>query len=162
MDDYSDLAFEITLQPALLDEKVFNKSQTSLKESKTLSVGVLRELLTQLSTMTKAQMAASSEGQMQQSDPGSLKKKAYIQLMVLRIAAFLSWDLQELNDAPAFQLLLLETLIAVTDQPAADPKVKEEGNDLKNGGTNETSHHSRRKLFAHTLYHRWVLRTMPL
>ena len=156
MDDYSDLAFEITLQPALLDEKVFNKS-LSLKDGKALSIGVLRELLTQLSTMTKAHLTASNEGQMQQSDPGSLKKKAYIQLMVLRIAAFLSWDLSELNDAPAFQLLLLETLIAVADQPEQH-KANVEGNNMKNG--NEANHQA--KLFAMTLYHRWVLRTMPL
>ena len=40
-----------------------------------------------------------------------MKKKAYIQLMVVRIASYLNWDFLELNDSPALQLLLLETLI---------------------------------------------------
>jgi hypothetical protein len=77
-----------------------------------------------------------------------MKKKAYIQLMVVRISSYLNWDFRELNDSPALQLLLLETLLSVLDFKK-----------------NEESANEKSKIaskFAKVLYNRWVLRTAPL
>ena len=78
MEDYSSLAFECILLPSTLDTKVF-------PDTIQVTLGVWRELLCQLSTVTKTQLAAHHENGGQPPDPGSLKKKAFIQLMVVRI-----------------------------------------------------------------------------
>ena len=104
--DFGDLAFECILLPSTLDSKVFTGTPENF-QTRRFAFGVLRELLSQLNTVTKTQLATSSETGPQQADVGSLKKKALIQLMVVRIASYLSWDIKDLNDVPALQLLLL-------------------------------------------------------
>jgi hypothetical protein len=54
MEDFGDLAFECVLQPSVLDAKVFQQSPYDPR-GKTVANGVLRELLTQLQTMSKPQ-----------------------------------------------------------------------------------------------------------
>lgn len=127
MEDFSELAFECILQPSLLDAKVFINRK--------IAVGVLRQLLSQLSNVTKTQIAINNEVQSHQPDPGSLRKKAFIQLMVVRISAYLEWKFEELNDSPSLQLLILETISSV---------LKEDSK------------------FAKTLFNRWILRTSPI
>jgi len=144
MEDFSAIAFECILQPSILDTKVFGKSTIDRKTA----VGILQELLTQLSSVTKTQIAVNNEGQSQQPDIGSMKKKAYIQLMVVRIASYLNWDFLELNDSPALQLLLLETLIQVLDSKKSEETATEKSKIASK--------------FAKVLYNRWVLRTAPL
>ena len=113
MDQYGDLAFECILLPSTLETKVLI--------DRTTAIGVLKELMSQLSTVTKTQLAANNEGQTQQ-DVGSLKKKAFIQLMVMKIVSYLDWDVQDLNDTPSLQLLLLETILLVMDSKKEDKK----------------------------------------
>ena len=150
METEEDFVFECILQPSILDEKLLNKS-TKNEETVTRAYNVLRELLVQLSAVTKAHIAVNAEGNAH--DTGSLKKKAYIQLMALRIASFLSWDISELNDCPALQLLLLETLLTVTDQTEASVEI--DGKILLRDNPPG-------KKFAFMIYHRWVLHTLPL
>ena len=133
MNDHVDLAFECILLPSTLDTKVLVKTSNDT-ESKSRASAVLKELLTQLSNVSKAQMASANDGQVPNGDVGSLKKKAYIQMMVVKIFAFLSWDLSSLNDVPTLQLLLLETLSCIMQGHA----------------------------FAQILFHRWILRTAPV
>ena len=153
MEMEEDFAFECILQPSILDEKLLNKSPND-KNIVNLAFKVLRELLGQLSSVTKSHLATSADGQLGSNDTGSLKKKAYIQLMVLRISSFLSWDISDLNDSPALQLLLLETLLTVTDQY---------GTTIEENGSVIIHHETiKAKKFAFIVYHRWVLRTLPL
>ena len=58
MEDFSEIAFECILQPSILDTKVFGKSTVDRKTA----VGILQELLTQLSSVTKTQIAVNNEG----------------------------------------------------------------------------------------------------
>ena len=140
MEKYADLAFECILLPSTIDSKVLIDRKTA--------VGVLKELMNQLSTVTKTQLAANNEGQSQPPDVGSLKKKAYIQLMVIKIFAYLEWDVKDLSDTPSLQLLLLETLLLVLDtKKEFDDKLVKIENARK---------------FTKTLYCRWVLKTAPL
>ena len=62
MDDYSEIAFECILQPSVLDTKVFGVSTKSDSEDRKTSVGILLELLTQLCSVTKTQIAVNIEG----------------------------------------------------------------------------------------------------
>ena len=62
MDDYSEIAFECILQPSVLDTKVFGLSTKSEFEDRKTSVGILLELLTQLCSVTKTQIAVNIEG----------------------------------------------------------------------------------------------------
>ena len=62
MDDYSEIAFECILQPSVLDTKVFGISTKSDSEDRKTSVGILLELLTQLCSVTKTQIAVNIEG----------------------------------------------------------------------------------------------------
>ena len=62
MDDYSEIAFECILQPSVLDTKVFGVSTKSEFEDRKTSVGILLELLTQLCSVTKTQIAVNIEG----------------------------------------------------------------------------------------------------
>ena len=62
MDDYSEIAFECILQPSVLDTKVFGISTKSEFEDRKTSVGILLELLTQLCSVTKTQIAVNIEG----------------------------------------------------------------------------------------------------
>ena len=59
MEDFSEIAFECILQPSVLDTKVL-KSTVNRKNA----VGILQELLTQLSSVTKTQIAVNNEGKM--------------------------------------------------------------------------------------------------
>ena len=149
MEVEEDFAFECILQPSILDEKLLNRS---LKDKDVLALAhkVLRDLLGQLSSVTKSHLT-NAEGQLGSADTGSLKKKAYIQLMVLRIASFLSWDISEMNDSPALQLLLLETFLTTADQ--IEDMIDENG---------ESKNPPKARKFAFNLYYRWVLRTLPL
>ena len=62
MDDYSGIAFECILQPSVLDTKVFANSENADSVDRKTSVGILLELLTQLSSVTKTQIAVNNEG----------------------------------------------------------------------------------------------------
>ncbi len=170
MDAYEDLVFELILQPTALDEKLFKKGLNDA-ENKKMVLGVLKELLQQLSTMIAANKAATSttatsnnspEGAPQQqqqpppnpSDSGRFKKMAFVQLMVLRIGAFLQWKLDEFpSDSPHLQLLMLETLAR-----ACDPQLS----NLREEPEKRPTNLSKAGVFAQSLYHRWMLRTVPL
>ena len=151
MEVEEDFAFECILQPSILDEKLLNKSPKD-QDVLALAHKVLRDLLGQLSSVTKSHLTTNAEGQMGSADTGSLKKKAYIQLMVLRIASFLSWDISEMNDSPSLQLLLLETFLTTADQ--IEDLIDENGECTKDP--------PKARKFAFNLYYRWVLRTLPL
>ena len=89
MESAEDFAFECILQPSILDERLLNKSPKD-PEVIDLAIKVLKELLGQLSAVTKSHVTANGEGQYRSKDHGSLKKKAYIQLMVKKnISLFL-------------------------------------------------------------------------
>ena len=62
MEDYSGIAFECILQPSVLDTKVFGKSSQNDSEDRKTAIGILIELLTQLSSVTKTQIAVNNEG----------------------------------------------------------------------------------------------------
>ena len=94
------VTYRLKIEPKTLMSNLINRRASA----------VLKELLTQLSNVSKAQMANNNEaGQISvvSNDVGSLKKKAYIQLMAVKILAFLSWDLTSLNDTPTLQLVKL-------------------------------------------------------
>ena len=89
MESAEDFAFECILQPSILDERLLNKSPKD-PEVIDWAIKVLKELLGQLSAVTKSHVTANGEGQYRSKDHGSLKKKAYIQLMVKKnISLFL-------------------------------------------------------------------------
>ena len=141
MNDFADLAFECILLPSILDTKVLVQPADDPENGRRASQ-VLKELLTQLINVTKALNSAAAnnneDGEEQEVDEGSLKKKAYIQLMIVKIMAYLSWDLSLLNDVAALQLLALETLSTIL---MPDEKFQS---------------------FAQVLYYRWVLNTVPI
>lgn len=145
--DYADLAFECILLPSVLDTKVLLQPDED-PENRVRASQILKELLTQLTNVNKAQAAQctaantntnANSKEEEEPDVGRLKKKAYIQLMIVKILAYLSWDLSLLNDVPTLQLLALETLsIIIMQDPAS------------------------RHTFGQMLYFRWVLSTVPL
>ena len=87
MESAEDFAFECILQPSILDERLLNKSPKD-PEVINWAIKVLKELLGQLSAVTKSHVTANGEGQYRSKDHGSLKKKAYIQLMVRKNISF--------------------------------------------------------------------------
>ena len=87
MESAEDFAFECILQPSILDERLLNKSPKD-PEVIDWAIKVLKELLGQLSAVTKSHVTANGEGQYRSKDHGSLKKKAYIQLMVRKNISF--------------------------------------------------------------------------
>ena len=87
MQSVEDFAFECILQPSILDERLLNKSPKD-PEIVDWALKVLKELLGQLSAVTKSHVTANGEGQYRSKDHGSLKKKAYIQLMVKNLSVF--------------------------------------------------------------------------
>ena len=87
MQSIEDFAFECILQPSILDERLLNKSPKD-PEIVDWALKVLKELLGQLSAVTKSHVTANGEGQYRSKDHGSLKKKAYIQLMVKNLSVF--------------------------------------------------------------------------
>ena len=82
--------------------------------------------------------------------------KKHLFFQVLRIAAFLSWDISELSDSPALQLLLLETYITVIDTEDVIIERHEDGRPIYEGMNTPV------KQFAFILFHRWVLLSLPL
>ena len=62
MESAEDFAFECILQPSILDERLLNKSP---KDPQVIdwAIKVLKELLGQLSAVTKSHVTANGEGQ---------------------------------------------------------------------------------------------------
>ena len=102
MESAEDFAFECILQPSILDERLLNKSPKD-PEVIDWAIKVLKELLGQLSAVTKSHVTANGEGQYRSKDHGSLKKKAYIQLMVKKNISLFSRKKNNTNSEILFK-----------------------------------------------------------